>query len=596
MKRRECARPVRLAAAAAALALAVGSGQAAPPPNKETYVTFTTSLQPLDPFADSNAANPPAGTQFQVRRGEPFYLVLHGTPRSGYHTYPIGKKANEEQFQSRVHLKDSSSFVLLGKIAESEPKLAAVPGFELQGKQEYEYDGPFTWALELLPRSTAPASATANLEIVVDLSACNENGCHLETQVLTVPVRVSAEEAVPLSPELNNLVKEHDAQASSRSATPVPPEQTRTPAVALQDLKVVDLTQENGSTRAETGLWGTIVAAILGGLISLATPCVFPMIPITVSFFLKKAETREHSALLMAALYSLTLVAVLTAGGMALASVLQQLSQHWITNLFLTAVFVFFALSLLGMYEIELPSWLTNLTASREGKGGLLGIVFMALTFSIISFACVGPIYGGFISLEATSGSTLSHWAHRLAGPLAFSLAFASPFFLLALFPSLIKSMPRSGSWLNSVKVVMGFLELAAAFKFVRAAELNLLAKTEYFTFDLVLGIYVALCLACGLYLLGLYRLPHDHEAAESIGVPRLVIAMIFVSLGLYFLPGMFKGEKNAAQKPRGVVYDWVQAFLLPDDASEWQTDLAAAIARAEREKKPLFIDFTGLG
>jgi thiol:disulfide interchange protein len=594
MKRRTRPWLARLAGFVAVLALVVGSAQAAPPQKDEKLVAFTTNLQPGDPFSDANAVNPPPGTQFEVRRGEPFYLVLHGTLKSGFHTYPIEKKAlNQNDAQlSKVRLKGPTSFAVVGKIAESEPKTVALPPELGFGMQQNVYDGPFTWTMKLLARPDAPAG-TANLEVAMDLQVCDEAACHKEYPVLAVPVRVSSQEAVPLSPELAALVKEYDAKVKSESPQP---EQTSTPALALQDLKVVDLTEGNGGTRAETDLGGTIVAAVLGGLISLVTPCVFPMIPITVSFFLKKAETKQHSALLMASVYCLTLVAVLTAGGMALASVLQQLSQHWITNLFLTAVFVFFALSLLGMYEIELPAGLTNLTTSREGKGGLLGIVFMALTFSIISFACVGPIYGGFISLEASSGSTFSNWVQRIAGPLAFSLAFASPFFLLALFPSLIKSMPRSGSWLNSVKVVMGFLELAAAFKFVRAAELNLLAKTEYFTFDLVLGIYVTLCLACGLYLLGLYRLPHDHEAAESIGVPRLVIAMIFVSLGLYLLPGMFKGEKNAAQKPRGVVYDWVQAFLLPDDASEWQTDLAAAIARAEREKKPLFIDFTGLG
>jgi thiol:disulfide interchange protein DsbD len=361
-------------------------------------------------------------------------------------------------------------------------------------------------------------------------------------------------------------------------------------------MKVVDLT-EGGTRKTDTTLWGTIVTAVLAGLISLVTPCVFPMIPVTVSIFLKQSEAKHHSALLMATVYSLTIVAVLTAGGMALASVLQPISQHWSTNLLLTGVFIFFALSLLGMYEIELPSGLANLTASREGKGGLVGIVFMALTFSIISFACVGPIYGSFVSLEASSGSAVTDWFRLFVGPFAFSVAFASPFFFLALFPSLIKSMPRSGSWLNSVKVVMGFLELAAAFKFVRAAELNLLTKTEYFTFDLVLGIYVTLCLACGLYLLGLYKLPHDHGAGEeSIGVARLIFAMVFVSIGLYLLPGMFKGEKSKAQKPAGVVYDWVQAFLLTEDASEWKTDLATALAQAEREKKPLFIDFTGLG
>jgi thiol:disulfide interchange protein DsbD len=167
---------------------------------------------------------------------------------------------------------------------------------------------------------------------------------------------------------------------------------------------------------------------------------------------------------------------------------------------------------------------------------------------------------------------------------------------VLALFPQLLKAMPKSGGWMNTVKVVMGFLELAAAFKFVRAAELNLLAGSEYFTFDLVLGIYVALAVACGLYLLNVYRLPHDYTAADSISVPRLTTGIMFLALALYFLPGLFKDDKGRSQKPRGTVYEWTRSFLLPDDPSEWGADLAQAIAQAERENKPLFIDFTGLG
>ncbi|HZY88263.1 MAG TPA: hypothetical protein VFE78_25730, partial [Gemmataceae bacterium] len=249
----------------------------------------------------------------------------------------------------------------------------------------------------------------------------------------------------------------------------------------------------------------------------------------------------------------------------------------------------------LGMYEIALPSSLANLTGSREGRGGLAGIVFMALTFSIISFACVGPIYGGFITLEA-SQSSVTGWLQRFLGPFAFAVAFASPFFVLALFPSLLRSLPKSGSWMNSVKVVMGFLELAAAFKFVRAAELNYLAKSEYFTFDLVLGGYIALSVACGLYLLNVYRLPHDHAAPDSVGVPRLVFGLVFLSFAFYLLPGLFRDDRGKSQKPRGIAYEWVSAFLLPDNPSDWRSDLRAALAAAEREKKPLFIDFTGLG
>jgi thiol:disulfide interchange protein DsbD len=238
-------------------------------------------------------------------------------------------------------------------------------------------------------------------------------------------------------------------------------------------------------------------------------------------------------------------------------------------------------------------------------------VIFMALTFSIISFACIGPIYGGFIALEATTSTTAG--LKRFLGPLAFSLAFASPFFFLALFPGLLRSMPRSGSWMNAVKVVMGFLEMAAVFKFLRAAELNYFSGSNWFTFDLTLGVYVALSIACGLYLLGLFRLPHDHEAPESIGVPRLLFSLTFLTLGVYLVPGLFKNEDGESQKPRGEVFLWVRSFLLPEPSTgapvasasgrggqrarlAWLTSYPEAVRQARAQGKPIFIDFTGLG
>ncbi|HTU94133.1 MAG TPA: cytochrome c biogenesis protein CcdA [Gemmataceae bacterium] len=578
----------------------VSSSQSAQP----AHISFKVGLKPVDPFSDQNAAG--AESKFEVRRGETFLVTIEGAPEESWHTYPIGKHTESQSTAqlSQVRLSDGKEFAALWPIAESEPELKPEEG---TSGLIYEYEKPFTWTMEVLARPEA-APGTHNLEINLRMQVCDPKGCVTEKQTLSVPVQISTAAAVPLSSDVERLLKSHDeALANGRRQPAGRTDQAGRTAQSAdagrsqqafnwQEYQVVNspsLESVSGGG-GEGGLWATIVTAILGGFISLLTPCVFPMIPVTVSFFLKQGEREHHRPLTMAAVYCATIVAVLTAGGIALVHVLQVISQHWITNVFLTGVFVFFALSLLGMYEIELPSGLANLTGSREGKGGLVGIVFMALTFSIISFACVGPIYGAFITLEASQ--SVVGWLQRILGPLAFALAFASPFFVLALFPTLLRSMPKSGSWMNSVKVVMGFLELAAAFKFVRAAELNFLAASNYFTFDLVLGIYVALAVACGLYLLNVYRLPHDHDAAESIGVPRLVFGLVFLSFAFYLLPGIFKDDKGKSQKPRGVAYEWVSAFLLPDDRSSWGTDLAAALERAEREQKPLFIDFTGLG
>jgi thiol:disulfide interchange protein DsbD len=556
-----------------------------------------------------------AGTfPYSFHRGDVVLLVIRGVPREGWHTYPIkGLPGQDENQLGKIELK-SDQLAFVGPTIESKPSLVDEKGI---GKQ-LQYHEPFTWIQAVLIKPSTPPGQVVDLSVNLPIQVCDENHCVKETDLaFSVPLLISTAAPLALSSDTEKQLREWEDTAKARTAREkTNGAKTVSPSASfdIQKLVIEEGDHVIGGAAKDEGLWATIIKAIVAGFISLVTPCVFPMIPVTVSIFLKRSEakvgpdeTPGPGPITMAVVYCGTIVAVLTAGGIALVSVLATISQHWATNLFLTFIFVFFALSLLGMYEIQLPSGLANLTGSKQGQSGLTGIVFMALTFSIISFACVGPIYGGFITLEAASGSA-GGWLPRVLGPLAFSLAFASPFFFLALFPTLLKSMPKSGSWMNSVKVVMGFLELAAAFKFIRAAELNYLQKSEYFTFDLCLGAYVALAFACGLYLLNVYRLPHDHEAPETIGVPRLMFSLMFITIGLYLLPGLFKvpdlfkdGRPRAvalekSQKPRGVVYDWARAFLLPDDASDWGSNLATAIAQAEKEGKPIFIDFTGLG
>jgi thiol:disulfide interchange protein DsbD len=235
------------------------------------------------------------------------------------------------------------------------------------------------------------------------------------------------------------------------------------------------------------------------------------------------------------------------------------------------------------------------MTSAQEGRGGLVGTMFMALTFTIISFTCVAPFYGGFIGINAQSASD---WLKISLGALTFSATFASPFFVLALFPTLLRTMPKSGSWMNGIKVVMGFLELAAALKFLRAGELLILdGQPQFLTYDLVLGMYVALAVVCGLYLLNLFRLPHDHDVPEHLGVPRLLFSLAFLGLALYLLPGLFKTSNGEQQRPTGSVFAWLDSFLLPDTKPEreWFGNLEKGLQNAFDKRKLVFIDFTGL-
>jgi thiol:disulfide interchange protein DsbD len=246
----------------------------------------------------------------------------------------------------------------------------------------------------------------------------------------------------------------------------------------------------------------------------------------------------------------------------------------------------------------------------------MIGTIFGALAFTVISFTCVAPFLGGFAGISAadsSSGDLISvPTTKEICGGLAFATAFAAPFFILALIPGLLKTLPKSGGWLDNVKVVMGFLELAAALKFFRTAELRSPFGMAYFTYDMVLSGWVAISFACGLYLLNAYRLPHDEEK-PNIGVTRLMFALFFLAFGFYLLPGIFKGSDGVVQRPKGAVFAWVDAFLLPEPLSPtkssskdvdkeliWGTDLKDAVDRVNEsvkqgeKPKPIFIDFTG--
>jgi thiol:disulfide interchange protein DsbD len=295
----------------------------------------------------------------------------------------------------------------------------------------------------------------------------------------------------------------------------------------------------------------------------------------------------------MATLYTATIVIVLGIAAITLLSVFRSLSVDPWMNLFLGGLFIFFALSLFGMYEIVLPSSLVRFTSTREGKGGYAGTIFMALSFTIISFTCVAPFLGGFSGMAASGNFSQLQLA---LGGLAFAATFAAPFFFLALFPSMLKKLPKSGSWLNTVKVVMGFLELAAALKFFRTAELRWQIPPAIFSYDFVLAMWVAILVLMGLYLLNVYRLPHD-EPMQHIGVPRMLFGFLSVSLAVYLMPAVFSsgGDKP---RPGGVVYAWVDSFLLPDAGKEdfvWSGDLKAAIDDARAKNQLVFVDFTGV-
>ena len=555
----------------AALSLVAASAGATPPASSPT-------AKPAKPGADAASAiskridlsvsvTPP-----QARRGETVKLTITGRPKPGYHTYPITQRTaaeDEDTLSKPPKYEEAPGLKPLWPLTESEPVVVN----EGDLGSYLEYKGEFTWSQDILILPEARPGPIP-LRFALRLQVCAA-GCVWIDPRLEATINVKDAPAVPLSAQLKERLKDKQ-----------PPIKVIIPPGS----------DDGASTTGQSaGLLAFILAGIFWGAVSLVTPCVFPMIPITVSFFLKQSEREHYRPVTMALVYCSTIVVVLTIAAFALLSFFRWLSINPIMNFALGALFVFFALSLFGMYEIELPSGLARFTSAREGKGGLVGTMFMALTFTIISFACVAPFLGGFGGTAATADT---NWSHRILGGLAFSATFASPFFLLALFPNLLKRMPKSGNWLNSVKVVMGFLELAAALKFFRTAELILLPQPALFTYDLVLGIYVALCLLCGLYLLNVYRLPHD-TPAEHLSVPRMLVSGLFLSLGFYLMPALFKyNSAGDNQRPGGVVFAWLDSFLLPDEVNSdlpWTGDLKGGLREAFAQHKLVLVDFTGV-
>jgi thiol:disulfide interchange protein len=348
------------------------------------------------------------------------------------------------------------------------------------------------------------------------------------------------------------------------------------------------------------GFLGFLLLAIGAGAAALLTPCVFPMIPLTVSFFTKHSASRRE-AVKMAALYGFAIIATFTGLGVAMALILgaagaQSVAANPWVNLFIGGTFVVFALSLLGLFELRLPSGLLNYF-NQQGttRSGIAGVLFMGLTLTLVSFSCTAPFVGGL--LAATSGGA---WFFPIAGMLAFSTTFAIPFVVFAMFPRALESLPSSGQWMNGVKVTLGFVELAAALKFLSNADL--IWGTQILSRTLALALTIVIFALAGLYLLGKLRLAHE-AAVESIGSLRLLAAMAFFGLSMYLLPGLFGaslGLADAYLPPRQASDpNLFAARTAPDgeEASEfdWYTDDIDAALRAGREaQKPVFVDFTG--
>lgn len=344
---------------------------------------------------------------------------------------------------------------------------------------------------------------------------------------------------------------------------------------------------------ADSSLLFIFLAGFAGGFIALLTPCVWPMIPMTVSFFLKRTKNKKK-AIKDAVMYGVSIIVIYLALGLLItgifgASALNDLSTNAVFNLLFFALLVLFAVSFFGAFEMVLPSsWTNKLDAKADSTSGILSIFFMAFTLALVSFSCTGPIIGTLLVQAASMGSIVA----PAVGMFGFAFALAIPFSVFAIFPNMLQSMPKSGGWLNSVKVVLGFLELALALKFFSVADLaygwRILDRETF------LVLWIVIFAMLGFYLLGKIRFSHDSEL-KYVSVPRLFMAIVSLAFAVYMVPGLWGAPLKSISAFAPPLY--TQDFNLYEDEVHAQfDDYEAGMAYAKKNNKPVMIDFSGYG
>jgi len=547
----------------------------------------------------------PAKWSFKTNRINDSIAELHitATMEPAWHLYsqftPEGGPLS-----TVITFEPSKNYKLIGKAVEPKPVTERDEYFNVDVK--YFKEKVVTFKQKVLIRSQKPFEVKGN----IDGQACNEGTC---VQVGTdFSFSLDGAKTVKAGLETTNDT------ASANVADTV----AKTSLTAVSDTAGSAATVEPNSdefTGKNKSLWWFFLQAFVWGLLAILTPCVFPMIPMTVSYFMKSGSKGKVQAII----YGLSIIAIYVIFGV-LISVLfgadfgNWLSTHWIPNVLFFLIFVIFAASFFGYFEITMPNWLVNKSVQSEEKGGVMGTIFMALTLVLVSFSCTGPIVGTVV-VQAVGGQVIK----PVIGMLGFSLAFAIPFTLFAFFPQWLNKMPKSGGWLNSVKVVLGFVELAFALKF-----LNVPDQTYHWGIldrEVYLGFWIVIFTMMGFYLLGKIKFPHDSEYPVVKSFPRLMLIIVTFTFVIYLIPGLWgaplkgisgwlppmetqdfdvtrivrenKGggtaeyKGNIAETPK-----YLNTNLKFEHGLKGYFDYDQALKASAALKKPVFVDFTGHG
>ncbi len=509
-------------------------------------------------------------------------LYIQPVMEKGWHIY--GQTLPDEgPIPTEIIFERTTDYDLIGRLTETGAKKEMDPiwGFEVT----YLSDGAF-FSQKIKIRNPAPFWIKAT----VNYQACDESKC-LPPDDVTLLFAINEGKSTVAMPEETLTVSAagHDSVISKDK-------NITEPAVML-DYSMLE--QECGETAGAveeyTSLRGIFIGGVLGGLIALLTPCVFPMIPLTVSFFTKRSSTRRKG-IMNAVVYALSIIVIYVGLGLFVtitlgSDALNELASNAFFNLAFFFIFLIFAISFFGAFDIVLPgTWVTKADKASE-RGGIIGIFFMAFTLSLVSFSCTGPIIGTLL-VEAALGRS---YLGPLSGMAGFALALALPFALFAAFPGWLQSLPRSGGWLNTVKISLGFIELALALKFL--SNVDLAYHWGILQRELFLTLWIVIFGLMGIYLLGGLKFKHDSEV-QHIGIPRLLIAILTLSFTLYLIPGLW-----------GAPLKLISGFPPPDFYREWISghtathcphnlncfhDYEEGMRYARAKNKPVMLDFTG--
>lgn len=514
-----------------------------------------------------------------VKQDEVFFVLLTIDVADGWKTYSFEDQINEEGI-------GPATIELL--ILEEEA--AEVNGKPLHMQLKRKYDEGFEFDVDYIDGKfevIIPLKANRNLDFSKDkidlevfLMICDAERC-LPPEALVTTLNSSL-----FNPTDYEFFNEVNTEENDNNT----------------EIKDKTESQEEIDSAKSKGIFGFLWFAMVAGAGALLTPCVFPMIPITVSFFTKRAEKEKSNGLKDSIIYSLGIIITFTGLGFLLAALLgptgiRDFAAHGWVNIFIAVIFVVFALNLFGAFEIQLPTGLMNKLNAKSQGGGIASLLLMGLVFSLTSFTCTVPFVGSAL-ISATGGE----WFYPIIGMLGFSTVFAAPFFLLALFPSMLNKLPKAGGWMNNLKVIMGFLEIAAAVKFISNADL--VWEMGIMPREAFLAIWIACGVLIVVYILGGFRMKLD-SPHTNLSATRVVWGVLFGSITIFLIPGLFGkplGELDAFLPPLDYMGSGTVAssgilstgISNPDEADFWYKDYDEALKISKEQNKPLFIDFTG--